>query len=134
MSETNAVQVTAAVIIKDGLVLITERPEGGRHPGAWEFPGGKVEPGETPEECIARELGEELGVTVAVGERLAVFHHSYPDLIIDLLAFRCEVIGGEPSDIGCSAHAWVAPGELYGYDLLPPDIELARLLERDSRP
>jgi 8-oxo-dGTP diphosphatase len=129
MSVTEAIQVTAAVIIEEGLVLITERPKGGPHPGAWEFPGGKVEPGETPEECLARELDEELGMTVVVGERLAVVRHAYPDLLIDLIAFTCEITGGEPRDVGCSAHTWVPPGELDRYDLLPPDLELARLLE-----
>jgi 8-oxo-dGTP diphosphatase len=128
MEATGALQVTAAVIFEEGRVLITERPVGGRHPGAWEFPGGKVEPGETPEECLARELAEELGITVSVGERLAVVRHSYPDLVIDLIAFECRVTDGEPRDIGCAAHAWVRSRELSRYDLLPPDRELAGML------
>lgn len=125
-------QVTAAVIKRDGLVLIARRPGGGRHPGAWEFPGGKVEPGESPEECLARELTEELGITVEVGKRLSAISHEYPDLSIDLIVFSCEITSGEPADLGCSAHRWVRPGELNGYDLLPPDRELVRVLWGDG--
>ena len=128
MSQEEVIKVTAAVIIEDGRVLIAQRPPGGRHHGAWEFPGGKVEPGESPEECLARELAEELGVAVAVGERLTEVRHAYPDLLIVLAAFACEITAGEPRDIHCSAHAWVSPAELLEYDLLPPDLEIAHTL------
>ncbi len=130
MERTGTVQVTAAVIIEEGRVLVTQRPPGGRHPGAWEFPGGKVEAGETPQECLARELAEELSIAVEVGDMLAVVGHEYPDLAIDLIAFRCRITGGVPADVGCSSHEWVTTDELDGYDLLPPDRELARLLDR----
>lgn len=122
------IQVTAAIIERDGEVLVARRPPGGRHPGSWEFPGGKVEPGESPRECLAREMEEEMGITVVVGEELARVRHLYPDLAIDLLAFRCEIEEGELADIGCDAHAWVDPGSLITYDLLPPDRELVRML------
>ncbi|MBU4175420.1 MAG: (deoxy)nucleoside triphosphate pyrophosphohydrolase [Actinobacteria bacterium] len=122
------IQVTAAIIERDGAVLIARRPPGGRHPGSWEFPGGKVEPGESPRECLAREMEEEMGIAVVVAEELARVRHSYPDLAIDLLAFRCEIVEGEPADIGCDAHAWVEPDFLADCDLLPPDRELVRIL------
>ena len=128
MGQAEAIKVTAAVIVENGRVLIAQRPPGGRHPGDWEFPGGKVEPGESPEECLARELAEELGVAVAVGERLAEVRHVYPDLSIHLMAFACEITAGEPRDICCSAHAWASPAELKEYDLLPPDQEIAHTL------
>ena len=122
------IQVTAAIIERDGMVLVARRPPGGRHPGSWEFPGGKVEPGESTRECLAREIKEEMGIAVVVGEELARVRHAYPDLAIDLLAFRCVIAEGEPADIGCDIHAWVEPGSLGEYDLLPPDRELVSML------
>ncbi len=122
------VDVTAAIITRVKRVLIARRPEGGRHPGSWEFPGGKVEPGETPEECLAREIEEELGLKIAVHGLLAGVRHEYPDMTLDLLAYDCEILEGEASDIGVSEHAWVLPPELLEYDLLPPDRELAQML------
>ena len=128
MEQHEVTKVTAAIIVEEGRVLITRRPPGGRHPGAWEFPGGKVEPGETPAECLARELAEELGITSEVGEKLAVVNHSYPDLAVELLVFDCRIVRGRPRDLACSEHAWVGPVELHEYDLLPPDREVAELL------
>jgi 8-oxo-dGTP diphosphatase len=128
VSNSESVSVTAAVIVRDGRVLVARRPPGGRHPGSWEFPGGKQEPGETLEECLAREMNEEMGVEVTVSERVASVHHSYPDLEIDLIAFRCEISFGELADIGCAAHDWVEPERLAGLDLLPPDRVLARMI------
>jgi len=73
-------------------------------------------------------MREEMGVAVVVGEELARVRHSYPDLSIELLAFRCEMTKGEPADIVCDTHAWVKPGSLVDYDLLPPDRELAGMV------
>lgn len=120
--------VTAAVVIENGRVLVARRPPGGRHPGSWEFPGGKVEEGETPEECLAREMMEEMGVQVSVGDMLASVKHSYPDLAVELHAFECTVTGGRLRDIGCSEHQWVEPTDLGRFDLLPPDRELLELV------
>ncbi len=128
MIEERAVAVTAAVIVDSGRVLVAQRPPGGRHPGEWEFPGGKIEPGETARECVARELKEEMGVALRVGRRLAVIRHSYPDLEVELAAFECEIIDGAPTDIECSAHRWVTPAELARMDMLPCDRVLARAL------
>lgn len=122
------IQVTAAIIEREGKVLIARRPAGGRHPGSWEFPGGKVEPGESPRECLAREMAEEMVVAVEVAEELARVRHAYPDITIDLIAYRCEIRGGDLADIGCDAHAWVEPGSLGDYDLLPADRDLVELL------
>lgn len=116
--------VAAAVIHRDGRLLIARRAVGGRHPLLWEFPGGKVEPGESPSECLVREMKEEMGIDVEVGELLASLEHSYPDVTIELLVFECMVARGEPADIGCESHAWVEPGRLGEYDLLPADRRL----------
>lgn len=128
MEQHEALTVTAAIIVEESRVLITRRPPGGRHAGAWEFPGGKVETGETPAECLARELTEELGITVEVGEKLAVVNHAYTDLAIELLVFDCRIVCGRPRDLACSEHAWVASEELSEYDLLPPDRQVVELL------
>ncbi len=125
MSDEPEITVTAAIIRKDGRLLIAQRPPGGRHPGEWEFPGGKLEPGETAEECVKRELLEELGIEVRAGARLATVAHSYPDLNIKLVALECVIVGGSPADIECSAHRWVLPDELEAFELLPPDLVLA---------
>lgn len=130
MDNPEATKVTAAIIIEGGRVLIARRPPGGRHPGAWEFPGGKVEPGETPEVCLARELDEELGIIVKVGEKLAEIRHVYPDRAIDLQAFECTIESGRPRDLACSEHAWVKSGDLGAYDLLPADVKLLEALPK----
>jgi mutator protein MutT len=122
------IDVTAAVIEKDGRVLLAQRPSTGRHPLRWEFPGGKVEQGEGLRECLAREMAEEMGVEVAVGEKLSEVEHTYPDMNVRLIAYACEITRGRLQHIGCNAHSWVALEELVDYDLLPPDSELASLL------
>lgn len=125
MEHDTQIIVTAAIIERDGLYLIAERTARGRHPGTWEFPGGKLEPEETLEQCMAREMAEEMSVRVQVGEKFAEVEYTYSDLAVKLVAFRCSIIEGEPRDIGCEAHAWVLPEELSRYDLLPPDRQLA---------
>jgi 8-oxo-dGTP diphosphatase len=128
MSTEEGLAVTAAIIERDGRVLIARRPPGARHAGEWEFPGGKVEEGETGPQCLARELEEELGLTVEVGRLLGEVVHDYGDLRVRLMAFQASITGGAPRDIECSAHAWPTPGELSLYELLPPDRVLAREL------
>jgi len=123
--------VTAAIIMREGKVLIGQRHRNSSYPGSWEFPGGKMEAGETPEECMARELLEEMDIRVVVGERLAQVSHTYPDITIELIALKCEFSEDEISDIGCETHAWVAPNELSEYDLLPPDREIAAVLFKE---
>ncbi|MBK5093139.1 MAG: (deoxy)nucleoside triphosphate pyrophosphohydrolase [Actinobacteria bacterium] len=126
------VDVTAAVVVQDKKILLAKRGDGGRHPGRWEFPGGKVEPGETRAECLAREMMEEMGIEVSVGERLAEVEYSYSDMHIRLAAFKCEIREGCLQDIGCAAHVWVKPDEFEDYNLLPPDrILWGQVLKRD---
>ena len=122
------VDVTAAVVVQDNKFLIAQRLATGRHPGRWEFPGGKVESGESPVECLAREMAEEMRVEVTVGEKLSEVEHAYPDMNIRLIAYACDITKGILEDIGCNAHAWAFPSELEDYDLLPPDRILASML------
>jgi len=115
------VVVVAAVIIDDGRVLLTRRGEGQHLAGFWEFPGGKLEEGETAEEALARECREECGIEVGVAEVLDVTHHRYPEKDVLLLFYRCELRAGEVRHLQVADHAWVAPADLGAYALPPAD-------------
>lgn len=109
------IAVAAGVIVQDGRVLIAQRAATAHLGGLWEFPGGKRRAGETPEDCVAREIAEELGVTVRVGPRIAERVHAYPDRTVHLCFYVCEITSGLPVARGCAAFAWVAPAELKRY-------------------
>ncbi|HSN81657.1 MAG TPA: 8-oxo-dGTP diphosphatase MutT [Polyangiales bacterium] len=113
--------VAAAVIIEDGRVLLTRRNEGQHLAGMWEFPGGKLEDGESPEEALVRECREECGIEVGVAEVLDVTHHRYPEKDVLLLFYRCELRAGEVRHLQVADHAWVAPADLVTYALPPAD-------------
>ena len=115
------VVVAAAVVIREGRVLLTRRAEGQHLAGMWEFPGGKLEEGESPEEALARECREECGIDVDVGEILDVTHHRFPEKDVLLLFYRCALRGGEVRHLEVADHAWVAPAELDRYPLPPAD-------------
>lgn len=120
--------VTAALIRRDGQVLLTRRAPGQPMAGRWEFPGGTVEPGETPAQCLGRELREELGIEAAIGEQVASTDHVYPRGPIRLLLFAVPSFSGS---ITLNVHdklAWVEPADLLSYDLAPADVPLARSL------
>ena len=126
--------VTAALIFRDGRLLITQRRPGDHLGGLWEFPGGKIEPGETPEACLRRELQEELGIEVAVGDQFAEITHDYPERRVDLQFFRCTITRGEPALLHCADLAWVTRDELDRYDFPAADAALlARLRIADDR-
>lgn len=115
------VRVTAALIEEDGRVLLARRKKGDRFEGLWEFPGGKVEPGETPEGSLQRELLEELGVKVEVGERLSARPFRAAEAPMELLVFRARIVEGA---IVCRDHEelrWVSPADLDDYALTDPD-------------
>lgn len=91
-----SVLVSAAVLIEDGRVLLTQRKRGTHLEGLWEFPGGKVEPGEDPREALSRELKEEVGIDAAVGDVVDVTFHRYAEKSVLLLFFRAERLEGSP--------------------------------------
>ncbi|GAB4268413.1 MAG: hypothetical protein Kow0092_22200 [Deferrisomatales bacterium] len=123
------VPVVAAVIRDDrGRVLLARRLPGGPHGGRWEFPGGKVEPGESRTEALGREIREELGVEVRVGKEVARVEHRYPHLVVELIAYRCRIARGEPRAIQCAEWAWVEPARLLDYPLPEADVPIARRL------
>jgi mutator protein MutT len=119
--------VAAGLIFHDGRLLITQRRPQDHLGGLWEFPGGKREPGETFEQCLARELREELGVEVEVGALLEEITHHYPDKSVHLRFHRCRLQSGDPRPLGCHALVWVTAAELAGYAFPAAD---ARLLDR----
>ena len=121
--------VTAAVIKQDGKLLIARRPEKGLLGGLWEFPGGKVEEGENLSEALIREIREELGVEIAVGEPCGVYRHAYTHFHIQLHAFYCELISGQPQALEASEIRWVEPAELSAYPMGKVDRLISRRLQ-----
>ncbi|MCE9588970.1 MAG: 8-oxo-dGTP diphosphatase MutT [Planctomycetes bacterium] len=113
------VKVAIGVLAEKGRegwrILIARRPETAVLGGYWEMPGGKIESGETAEQCLAREFREELGLAVRVGEALKVIEHHYDHAHVTLHPFFCERLGGEPSNLQVAEHRWVSPGKLAGY-------------------
>src|SRR3989475_13297386 len=99
----NLVEVAAGLIFRAGKLLITRRHADAHLGGLWEFPGGKREPGETFEQCLARELREELGIEVAVGQLIESLTHQYPDRAVHLKFFRCQWRANEPHPPCCAA-------------------------------
>lgn len=106
------IEVAAAVIIQDGRCLITQRLETSPLGGLWEFPGGKRHPDESLEDCLRRELKEELDITVRVGEEIKVIQHSYPGFTVRLHFYRCTMIEGSPRTLENQAYRWVPMSEL----------------------
>jgi 8-oxo-dGTP diphosphatase len=94
------VVVTAAVVERDGRLLVTRRAEGTHLAGKWEFPGGKCEPGESHEACLAREIREELATEVRVIRRLLQTRHAYPERTVELHFFACELVGDPVPQLG----------------------------------
>ncbi len=121
--------VSAAVIERGGQVLLAQRPAGGLLGGMWEFPGGKVEPGETLPESLRREIIEELGVEIEVGEPFGVYEHAYTHFSVTLHAFRCRLVSGEPRPIQPSDLRWVTPDELKEFPMGKIDRQIARRIE-----
>ena len=127
-SDTRRITVTAAVLEKDGRFLIARRKHGDRLADKWEFPGGKLEEGETPEACLRRELQEELGIDVVVGGFVGRNLHAYPHVEIDLLAYRATHVSGDFELYDHAEIRWVHPADLHRYDFSAADIPIVKLL------
>jgi 8-oxo-dGTP diphosphatase len=119
--------VAAALIFRDGKVLITRRRDDVHLGGLWEFPGGKREPDETFEQCLVRELREELGVEISVGGLFEEVVHAYPEKTVRLKFFICRLVRGEPQPLDCAEVKWAGKSELDGHDFPAAD---ARLLDK----
>jgi mutator protein MutT len=123
----NLIEVSAGLVFREGRLLITQRPDGGHLAGLWEFPGGKREPGESFEDCLRRELREELGLDIEEVEWIESITHDYPEKTVHLRFFRCACKQGEPRALGCAAFRWVSAAELGEHEFPAAD---ARLLDR----
>ena len=121
--------VTAAILQRDGKILLAKRPSKGLLGGMWEFPGGKVEKGESLEASLAREIREELGAGIQVGETLGIYRHAYTHFRITLHAFLCKLTDGEPKPIEAAELAWVIPAELVNYPMGKVDRQIAGRLQ-----
>lgn len=125
--------VTAAVMQRGEQVLIAQRPREGLLGGMWEFPGGKQEPGETLAACLEREIQEELGVKIAVGEELGVFKHAYTHFKVTLHAFVCTLTDGEPRPVEASDVRWVLREDLSQYPMGKIDRQIALVLSINAK-
>ncbi|AEH45721.1 NUDIX hydrolase [Thermodesulfatator indicus DSM 15286] len=129
--------VVAALLLKDGKVLLTQRPPGKIRAGFWEFPGGKLEKGETLEKALEREILEELGLKVAVGQKLAEVDFNYPEAAITLHCFRCEILSGTPQALEGQKIGLFLPSDIENLSLAPADKllwqEIKKTLESGSQ-
>lgn len=126
------IEVAAGLVFRGGQLLITQRRPQDHLGGLWEFPGGKREPEETFEQCLRRELQEELGLDVTVGKLVDEISHTYPEKSVHLKFYRCTLAAGEPQPLHCHALAWVTQKELRDYDFPAADVQLLAMLERDE--
>ncbi len=125
--------VVAAVIHRDGKVLIGQRPKGEWNEFKWEFPGGKMEPLETPRQALRRELEEELGIDAQVEEEITRYAFQYPGKpIIDLIFFRVREFRGEPANLAFHQIRWEDPARFPFYDFLDGDIDFVRRMARGN--
>jgi len=120
--------VTAAIIQQDGKILLAQRPEKGLLGGLWEFPGGKQKDGESLVECLEREIQEELGISIKVGESFGIYKHTYTHYRVTLHAYFCTITGGEPLPLSASQIRWVFPHEFASFAMGKIDRQIAKKL------
>ena len=130
---TRSRKLVVAALVRDGQgrILLTQRRADQPMGLLWEFPGGKVEPGEPPVDALARELAEELGCRASVGAIFEVVFHRYDDFDLYMLVYAC-VLHGEPRPVEVAQVAWVPPAELARYEVLPADVALVARLAREA--
>jgi mutator protein MutT len=124
--------VGVAIIWDGSKLLIDRRLPTGSLGGLWEFPGGKLEPGESMVACIAREVQEELALAVEVGDRLITIEHDYQDFTVELVAHHCRYLGGEPQLLSCDEVRWITVAELANYPLPPANGEIVAALQQQK--
>jgi len=115
------IEVAAAIIMRRGKLLISQRDAKSHLSGYWEFPGGKREAGESFEECLLREVREELNVKVKIQKLLDTICFEYPEKQVTLKFFRCSYLEGQPKALGCLKFLWVSPARLSRYRFPPAD-------------
>ena len=132
-TEKKAVEVVAALVRDGERFFICRRPPEKARGGLWEFPGGKVEPGETKQQALVRECREELAVTLAVGDVYMDVTHAYPDLTVHLTLFEAVIAAGTPQLLEHTAVRWITPGEIADYAFCPADACILERLRAEAR-
>ncbi len=124
------VEVAAGLVYREGRYLIARRKADVHLAGFWEFPGGKREPGETFEECLERELFEELNIRIGAPVPFQVVRHQYPEKTVELHFFRCGIESGQATAVDCAEIRWVWPHELGDFEFPPADRPIIEALRR----
>ncbi len=132
MDAMKVIEVAAGLIAHEGRYLITRRKAGVHLGGFWEFPGGKREPGETLEECLHRELWEELNVTINVPIPFQTVRHEYPEKTVELHFFCCRIESGEASARDCAEFRWVYPHEMAAFEFPSADQAIINALQQGA--
>ena len=125
------IRVVGAVIVSEGLVLCAQRGNSGKLPGLWEFPGGKIEEGESPEDALVREIKEELGAVVTVEKEILTTRHEYEFGVVSLTTFYCQIVAGTLSNREHSKLVWLTPNELHSVEWAPADIPAVEKIATD---
>ena len=123
--------VAAAIIEYGGKILLARRKADSPYPLLWEFPGGKLEPGEDPKDCVTREIREELAIEIAVERIFDVIFYRYPERSVLVLAYHCRWLSGEIQDLEVAEHCWAFPADVMNFELLPADISLAQRISEE---
>lgn len=126
---TKVIDVVGAVIVRDDLIFAAQRGPGRSMAGLWEFPGGKIEPSESPQEALRRELIEELKVTVDVQDKIVTTRHETETAVINLTTFFCSIVSGTPTLTEHQEMKWVPRSELDKLDWAPADLETVALVQ-----
>jgi 8-oxo-dGTP diphosphatase len=127
----NAIIVSAAILEHDGKILIAQRKPNAYMGLKWEFPGGKIEENESPRECLAREIKEELDLEIEVGEAFDIVYHRYPEKNVLMLVYKCKLVRGQPKTIDCNDFKWIEPSELEKFDYPAADLPIVQKLIRE---
>lgn len=131
--EKKPIEVVGAVIVDGDKVLCALRSQAMALPGMWEFPGGKIDPGETPEAALAREIEEELGCRITVGEPVAECTYAYPHVTVRLVTYRAQIVSGEPHPAEHERLGWFNFSELEALPWAPADLPTIAELTREGR-
>ena len=127
-----SIEVVAGIITDSGKIFATQRGYGD-YKAFWEFPGGKMEPGETPQQALARELREELSVEVDVGEFVCTVEYDYPGFHLTMHCFYCSVTGGTLTLLEHEAAKWLDMEQIHSVDWLPADVVVVNALEKNIK-
>ena len=124
------IRVVAAIIFDGGKLFATQRGYGAWR-DYWEFPGGKIEPGETPQEALAREIREELDTVVSVGDFLCDVEYDCPEFHLSMKCYRCGIVSGEPKLLEHEAARWLGREELQDVQWLPADLQILPVIQKN---